>query len=171
MGVRGRTALVATTAVAALLWLVPSASAEHNLTQLTPGGDVATMMSADGSHVAFSSNVRLVPSDTDGLYDIYDWQDNGTLQQASVPEPGQTATQQYRLQGTSSDGEHIIFDTTLDRLAPDDIDGGSDVYDRFARATTRLVSRGAVPSTAAFAATYEGMTPDGSRQFSARLSK
>ncbi len=163
-----RAALGVGATVAMVLVLAVPASAEHNLVQLTPGGDVVTMMSADGSHVAFSYRFSLIPQDTDSSsWDIYDWH-NGITNLASVDENGQNRIDDYALEGISADGRHIVFDETQDQLTSEDTNNGWDVYERFAGTTTRLVSKGPFGAVGGEA---DGMTPDGSRLFFRTLAQ
>jgi hypothetical protein len=81
--------------------------------------------SEDGIRVFFSSDEQLVGADEDGATDIYARDlPNGPTILISGGTEGKTAT----FAASSSDGEHVFFNT-VEPLAPADEDGASDVYE------------------------------------------
>jgi hypothetical protein len=113
-----------------------------------PGGAPSGFdgISADGSRIAFSTLVQLVPEDTDTGLDVYVRDlDAGTTQLASTGplDHGSTypfADMQYG--GFSADGSQVFFQTH-DQLVSDDTDGIFDLYARDLDGhTTELVSKG-----------------------------
>jgi hypothetical protein len=72
--------------------------------------------------VFFQSKSRLVSSDVDGDYDVYEWREG----ELSLLSPG-TATPAYYA-GSSADGDDV-FVMTRDRLSWQDVDSVMDVYD------------------------------------------
>jgi hypothetical protein len=82
----------------------------------------STVMSSDGSRVAFQSTDVLVPSDTDGADNVYEWED-GHVYLIS------TGRQAALLNSMSSTGGDIFFFTS-EQLVPQDQDGGDEnIYD------------------------------------------
>jgi hypothetical protein len=80
-------------------------------------------ISPDGSRVFFETSDALVPQDTNGLSDVYEWE-NGRIYLISSGQ----GTFGSDFSGASSDG-HDVFITTTDRLAPQDIEHSVQVYD------------------------------------------
>jgi hypothetical protein len=83
--------------------------------------------SRDGSRVAFSTEERLVPEDTDSVSDVYLWAAGTVTLVANTPG---TAEGSYssRFRGMSEDGAHVIFDTA-EQLVPG-TDGNGALYER-----------------------------------------
>lgn len=80
-------------------------------------------MSDDGSRVFFGTKDALVPQDTNGLEDVYEWHD-GTVSLISTG----TGTKPATLIGASRDGYDVFFDTS-GALVGWDTDGATDYYD------------------------------------------
>jgi hypothetical protein len=80
-------------------------------------------MSENGEVVAFVSREALVPQDTNGLPDVYEYRD-GSLNMIS------TGNTQFEAQfgDLSPDGTDLYF-STVERLLPTDIDNYADLYD------------------------------------------
>lgn len=105
--------------------------------------------SANGSEAIFSTKESLVPADEDEAKDIYvrDTVAGSTVLESSpagicplVEEKGCSAT----FAGISEDGSRVFF-STVGRLAAEDVDSDSDLYERAheeSRWITRLVSAG-----------------------------
>jgi hypothetical protein len=73
--------------------------------------------------VFFETADALVPQDTNGLSDVYEWE-NGRVYLISSGQ----GTAGSILSGASSNGEDVFFLTT-DRLAPQDIESAAQIYD------------------------------------------
>jgi hypothetical protein len=95
------------------------------------------LISPDGSRVFFETADALVPQDTNGLSDVYEWE-NGRVYLISSGQ----GTAGSRLSGASSTGRDV-FITTTDRLAPQDIESATQIYD--ARAGGGFLYRPFVP--------------------------
>jgi len=107
-----------------------SSEAELTSTRLTslgsPMNAVARMQNVtdDGSAVFFQTSEALVPDDTDGVDDVYEWKE-GRL---ALISSGRSTVNNY-LYGMTSDG-HDVFIRTSDALVPGDRTGGSgSIYD------------------------------------------
>jgi hypothetical protein len=94
--------------------------ASHNT--LLPGYSEG-LISPDGSRVFFQTADALVPQDTNGLSDVYEWE-NGRVYLISSGQ----GTAGSKLSGASSNGNDV-FVTTTDRLAPQDIESAAQIYD------------------------------------------
>ncbi|MGN6256699.1 MAG: NHL repeat-containing protein [Solirubrobacterales bacterium] len=78
----------------------------------------------DGSTLFFTSDDGLVPEDTDGFKDVYEWR-AGTL---SLVSSGRSSGDDFLI-GTTPSGKDVIFKTN-DQLVPQDETGGSgSIYD------------------------------------------
>ena len=80
-------------------------------------------ISPDGSRVFFETKDALVPQDTNGLLDVYEWE-NGRVYLISS---GQGTFGSF-FSGASSNGDDVFF-TTTDHLAPQDIESATQIYD------------------------------------------
>jgi len=107
--------------------------------------------SADGSRVFFTSDEALSPQDFDGDDDIYARDVEAGTTSLSTPPPGLCPTSgcDATFVDASSDGAHVLFQTT-ERLVAEDVDSEADIYERADDAglggeVTRLVSTGNSP--------------------------
>jgi hypothetical protein len=80
-------------------------------------------IASDGSRVFFETSDPLVPQDTNGLPDVYEWE-NGREYLISSGQGTAGST----LSGVSSNGNDV-FITTADRLAQQDIESSPQIYD------------------------------------------
>jgi hypothetical protein len=80
-------------------------------------------MSDDGRYVFFDTADPLVPTDTNGTLDVYEWHD-GVV---SLISSGHDAHPSFLL-GSSPDGANVFFGTHA-RLVPQDTDDAGDLYD------------------------------------------
>jgi hypothetical protein len=95
---------------------------------LPPGFDTGTpqwtySLTQDGSRAFFETENALVPQDTNGLADVYEWE-NGHIYMLSSGEGSHGA----RLDGVSSNGDDVFLQTT-DVLLPQDIENSTQIYD------------------------------------------
>jgi len=96
--------------------------------------------SADGTHVFFETNDKVLPlADTDRSQDVYDWSE-GTMALASGGPEGGNGEFNVTFAGTTPTGGTAFFETSESLLSAD-ADSAQDVYQR-AGATTSLVSAG-----------------------------
>jgi hypothetical protein len=82
----------------------------------------AYAIAEDGS-VFFNTVASLVPQDTDGVLDVYEWHEGAI----SMISSGQDPLNSYFL-GASPNGANVFFGTHA-RLVPADTSGGGNVYD------------------------------------------
>lgn len=93
-------------------------------------------ISEDGNRIFFDSEDGLVPSDTNGMQDVYEWERDGTGGCESSGEGGgcvylvssgrsSTASRFYE---ASANGDDVMF-TTYQSLVGQDADGLGDLYD------------------------------------------
>jgi Tol biopolymer transport system component len=80
-------------------------------------------ISADGSRAFFETPDALVPQDTNGLTDVYEWE-NGRIYLISSGH----GIFGSAFAGASSNGSDVFL-VTADRLAPQDIESATQVYD------------------------------------------
>jgi hypothetical protein len=97
------------------------------------------VISSDGSQVFFDSSSPLVPQATNGMRNVYEWE-NGHVYLISS---GRSGIDSYILDSSASGGD--VFFTTSEGLAPGDTDGSADVYD------ARIPRRGDRPPPSAVA--------------------
>jgi hypothetical protein len=88
-----------------------------------PAGEPPRPISDDGSYVFFDTSEALVPQDTNGTLDVYEWHD-GTL---SLVSSGTDSDNSYFLD-SSPDGANVFFGTHA-QLVPADTDNQGDLYD------------------------------------------
>ncbi len=120
-------------------------------------------VTADGSRVVFKTAEKVEPlSDTDAQLDLYERVGSTTSLVSTGPIGGNGAFG-ATWGGISSDGSHIVFETS-EKLTADDLDLTKDVYDRSGGSTTR-VSTGTSGGNATASATFEGVSDSGARVF------
>ena len=96
-------------------------------------------ISADGTHVFFTTREQLLPSDTDGSQqDVYERQ--GAI--TRLVSTGGNGAFDARFQGASADGSRAFFHTD-EQLVNADNDDARDVYQRSGNDTTLLSTDGA----------------------------
>ncbi len=106
------------------------------------GSSSTAVISTDGSAVAFMSNAALVPSDTNGDYDIYVRRlgDPASIERVSMSlsggNPNYTATDP----AISATGQYVTFLSRASNLVPDDTNGRPDVFirDTYGNSTERV---------------------------------
>ncbi len=97
-------------------------------------------VSADGTHVFFSSGAKLEPGD-EGGEDIYQRVGASLARLTTYPEPKGECVERVKFAGASSDGGTVLFSTAAQVVA-EDTDSTADVYKRRPDGTFSLVSRG-----------------------------
>lgn len=107
----------ASTSFASEFFNASSVSGGHQTTRL------GSPMNAGGTEVFFETREALVPQDTNGNVDVYEWE-NGKVYLISTG----VAQGPSRFMGTSESGEDVFF-ASSEGIAPGDTDGGRDVYD------------------------------------------
>jgi hypothetical protein len=90
--------------------------------QVLPGYSLGEI-SPGGSRVFFETVDALVPQDTNGVEDVYEWE-NGRIYLISSGQ----GTRGSIFSGASSDGSSVFL-TTTDHLAPQDIESSTQIYD------------------------------------------
>jgi hypothetical protein len=119
-------------------------------------------ISADGTHLFFSTPESLVAGDTDAFQDVYD-RSGGQTTLMSVGPDGGNGDNPANFSGASKDGARLFFSTDEALLATD-TDLYPDIYERFSGQTTRI-STGANGGTGDFFASWAGASEDGTRVF------
>ncbi len=99
-------------------------------------------ISDDGSYVFFDTADALVPQDTNGTLDVYEWHDGAI----SLISSGKDLAPSYFL-GMSPDGSNVFFGTHA-RLVAQDTDSDGDVYDARVCTTADPCFGGAAGGTA-----------------------
>ena len=97
-----------------------------------PAGAPPRPISENGEYVFFDTAESLVPRDTNGKLDVYEWHD-GTIGSIST---GESSTNDYFLDsssyvnaaGETVEGGNVFFGTHA-RLVPQDTDSSGDLYD------------------------------------------
>jgi Tol biopolymer transport system component len=98
--------------------------------QATGGSSYGPMMSADGRHVAFSSDAtNLVASDTNGVADVFlrDLHAGTTVRASLAADGGQGNDGSYNAVVTR-DGRYVAFASTATNLVPGDTNGVTDAF-------------------------------------------
>ncbi len=97
-----------------------------------PAGAAPRAISENGEYVFFDTAESLVPQDTNGVIDVYEWHD-GTISSIST---GQSSTNDYFLDSSAyvnAAGETVeagnVFFGTHARLVSQDTDSSGDLYD------------------------------------------
>jgi Tol biopolymer transport system component len=94
----------------------------------------------DGSHVFFTTAEGLLPGDTDGANDIYEW--NGSTL-ALVTTAACAEACGVTFDAVSADSSQVVFNTAA-QLSPEDTDASEDIYrQQVGGGAPVLVSRGA----------------------------
>ncbi len=109
--------------------------------------------SADGSHVFFETNDRILGADTDNSQDVYDWSE-GAVSLASTGPDGGNGDFNVTFAGTTPDGGAAFFETSESLLLAD-ADLAQDVYRRSGGTTTLVSSGEAGRGNLAVAASFE----------------
>ncbi len=114
---------------------------ETSLYKVTAGTNLFSpsppLLSEDGSRAFFETTEALVPQDTNGVSDVYEWE-NGHIYLISSGQGGKLggggggeaglSNIGSTLAGASSNGDEVFF-TTTDRLVPQDEEDSRAIYD------------------------------------------
>lgn len=162
---RCRTLLGATLAcVGTLAAPAAEAPAGHNAFQLVSSGNGAKVTqfggaTYDGLRVFTRTEDRVISTDTDDDFDIYEHA-GGATSQVSLGPAGGNGDYDARYEAASADGSRVFF-TTADPLVSSDnddcdpndpaVNGCGDVYERVGASTTLLSTGPITPSTPYFA--------------------
>ena len=162
---RWRTLLGATLAcVGTLAAPAAEAPAGHNAFQLVSSGNGAKVTQLggatyDGLRVFTRTEDRVISTDTDDDFDIYEHA-GGATSQVSLGPAGGNGDYDARYEAASADGSRVFF-TTADPLVSSDnddcdpndpaVNGCGDVYERVGASTTLLSTGPITPSTPYFA--------------------
>ncbi len=115
--------------------------------------------SADGSHLFFETNDRVLGADTDKFQDVYDWSE-GAVALASTGPDGGNGEVNVTFAGATPGGETAFFETS-ESLLTADADLAQDVYQR-SGGTTSLVTAGeAGKGNLAIPASFEWVSRSG----------
>lgn len=115
-----------------------------NITKAGNGGSSEPAISCSGDYVVFPSNAsNLVPSDTNGIVDIFRYDRVAkTTMRVSLTSSGTQVTSGGGVRSDiSSDGNFVTWDTSSSQFDPTDTNGFNDIYLRnISAGTTELVS-------------------------------
>jgi hypothetical protein len=87
------------------------------------GQNVSRYLSDDGSRLFFDSTDAILPADTNGKMDVYEWTEGGVHLISDGSRPFNSV-----FQDASADGEDVFFSTAA-RLVGQDVDSHLDLYD------------------------------------------
>jgi DNA-binding beta-propeller fold protein YncE len=102
---------------------VSNAQIGHRSVVINPANGTRFPLSDDGSYAFFDTADALVPQDSNGTLDVYEWHD-GHL---ALLSSGTDLAPSYFL-GASPDGSNVFIGTHA-RLVPEDTDTSGDIYD------------------------------------------
>jgi hypothetical protein len=126
-----------------------SAAAPARTVRLLSGGSAnvaatVSLMSRDGSRAVISTDEALVPQDTNGAFDAYARDSDGTLQLIGKGlGTGSSAV------AISDDGDRVIYSTSDADLAID-TDGTTDLYERRRDGSLRMISNSGAATPISF---------------------
>jgi hypothetical protein len=86
-------------------------------------------MSEDGTRIVFSSAEPLSPSVSNGVENIYEWQEAGGADEGEVAMISTGAATEFDAEPVISPSGRDVFFTTVQGLVAEDTDGAADVYD------------------------------------------
>ena len=117
-------------------------------------------VSSDGTHAFFRTAEKLVSTDTDSAFDLYE-RSGGSTKRVSAGQINGNGAFDAHFAGSSSDGTRVFF-TTFERLVSTDTDGAGDVYER-SSGSTKHVSAGQINGNANFIVSFSRASADGTR--------
>jgi hypothetical protein len=94
-----------------------------------PGGTAPRPISEDGQYVFFDTQESLLPADTNGKVDVYEWHEDPTSHEGTISliTTGQDTDDSFFLD-SSPDGKNVFFGTHS-QLVPADQDTQGNLYD------------------------------------------
>ena len=97
-----------------------------------PAGGPVMGMSENGEYVFFDTPESLVPQDTDGTLDVYEWHDGRISLISSGEDPKASffldSSSYVNAKGETVEGGNVFFGTHA-KLVPEDTDSSGDLYD------------------------------------------
>ncbi|HET9198605.1 MAG TPA: hypothetical protein VFN92_10175 [Solirubrobacterales bacterium] len=115
--------------------------------------------SADGTHVFFETNDRVLGEDTDKSQDVYDWSE-GSVTRSSTGPSGGNGEVNVTFAGVTAGGDTVFFETS-ESLGSADADSSQDVYERSGGATSLVTAGEAGKGNLAVPASFEWVSPSG----------
>jgi hypothetical protein len=172
---RGRLLAGALLSALILVALTAGAQANHSTMQLVSQGTIGGTdpyvafypiggSSFDGSHVFFETDEKLLPTDTDNSFDVYQRFSGTTTRESFGSVGGNGDPADTLFWATSSSGSHVFFDTD-EQLEPDDNDAQIDIYDRSGGSTAYVTDGAGAAGDGAYDAFFNAISTDGSRAF------
>jgi hypothetical protein len=125
--------------------------------------------SSDGSKVFFSTAEQLAVTDTDTSIDVYE-RSGAATSQVSTAAGNPNGAFNATFDGNSQDGSRVFFHTR-EGLVGTDTDGQTDIYQRMSGSTTEISVGATGGNSATFAATFEGISANGTRVFFSTAEK
>lgn len=94
------------------------------------GFSASPRISSNGRYVAFKSSAsNLIPTDTNGLFDIFVHdRDTGKIQRVSVDSSGIEANNSSETPSISADGQYVAYKSYANNLVPKDTNKKSDIF-------------------------------------------
>ena len=120
--------------------------------------------SADGEHAFFETDEKLLPTDTDNSFDVYQRYNGTTTRESFGSLGGNGDPADVLFWATSTDGTHVFFDTD-EKLESGDNDSQIDIYDRFNGSTTYVSDGAGSFGDGAYDAFFNAISSDGSKVF------
>lgn len=131
--------------------------------EAAPGDNLEPSIAEDGLSVAFTSHAALVPSDTNGVSDVYLITAVDYPKLVSVSTAGTPGSAPSSGPSISGDGSTVAFYSFAPNLVPADTNGAIDVFVRdLDTDSTSLVSRSSSGALGNGSSFYPGISRDGS---------
>jgi hypothetical protein len=121
--------------------------------------------SLDGTHAFFETDEKLLPSDTDNSFDVYQRFGGTTTRESLGAIGGNDDPVDVFFDATSDDGSHVFFETD-EKLQSADNDTQFDIYDRTGGSTTYVTDgAGGSRGDGNYDVFFNGISSDGSKVF------
>lgn len=155
--------------------LTAGAQANHSTVQLLSQGTIGGTdpyisyfpiggSSINGEHAFFETDEKLLPSDTDNSFDVYQRFGGTTTRESLGATGGNDDPVDVFFDATSNDGTHVFFETD-EQLEAADNDNQFDIYDRFAGSTTYISDGAGATGDGAYDVFFNAISTDGSKAF------